>query len=70
MIVDFHSHVLPGIDDGSRSVEESLVMLKRMQDQGIAAVVATPHFYASHHFPEEFLERRERAKLKILQAAK
>ncbi|MBR4410948.1 MAG: hypothetical protein IKT31_06460 [Firmicutes bacterium] len=70
MIVDFHSHVLPGIDDGSRSTEESLEMLKRMQDQGISAVVATPHFYASRHFPEEFLERRERAKEKILQAVK
>ena len=70
MIADFHSHVLPGMDDGSRSTEESLEILKRMQEQGIAAVVATPHFYASRHFPEEFLERRERAKQKILQAAK
>lgn len=69
MIVDFHSHVLPGIDDGSRSVEESLVMLKRMQDQGVTAVVATPHFYASHHYPEKFLERRNGAKEKLLKAA-
>lgn len=69
MIVDFHSHVLPGIDDGSRSVEESLVMLKRMQDQGITAVVATPHFYASHHYPERFLERRNGAREKLRQAA-
>lgn len=69
MIVDFHSHILPGIDDGSRSAEESLEMLKRMQAQGIHDVVATPHFYASHHFPENFLERRERAKEEILRAA-
>ncbi len=69
MIVDFHSHVLPGIDDGSRSAEESLEILQSMQSQGIEAVVATPHFYASHHFPEKFLERRERAKEEVLRAA-
>ena len=46
MIVDFHSHVLPGIDDGSKSVEESLSMLRMEMSQGIRHVVATPHFYA------------------------
>lgn len=60
-IIDFHSHVLPGVDDGSRSVSESLAMLREMKAQGFDTVVATPHFYASHDFPERFLNRRKRA---------
>ena len=65
MIVDFHSHILPGIDDGSRIVEESVEMLLRMKEQGIDVVVATPHFYASHDDPQRFLARRQRAKEKL-----
>ena len=56
--VDFHSHILPGVDDGSRSVEESLEMLRTEAQQGIGTVVATPHFYANHDTPERFLNRR------------
>jgi protein-tyrosine phosphatase len=58
---DFHSHILPGGDDGSRSVNESLKMLSLDADQGIRRVIATPHFYANHDTPERFLKRREAA---------
>lgn len=57
-LVDFHSHILPGIDDGSASVEESIAMLRMEAEQGIRHVVATPHFYAQHDSIEDFLERR------------
>ena len=60
-MIDFHSHVLPGIDDGSKSMEESLRMLAASAGQGVAHVAATPHFYPSETSPEQFLERRERA---------
>ncbi len=46
-IVDFHSHLIPGVDDGSRSVEQSLESLALMMTQGIGTVVTTPHFDAS-----------------------
>ena len=62
MFTDFHSHILPGIDDGSSSVEESLKLLEIEAEQGIKRVVATPHFYANHDSPERFLERRANAK--------
>ena len=55
-MVDFHTHILPGIDDGSRSVEESLQMLRAMPE--VSCVVATPHFYARENTPERFLQRR------------
>ena len=61
MITDFHSHILPGIDDGSQSLEMSMTMLKQMADQGIPRVVATPHFYANQDTPENFLARRAEA---------
>lgn len=60
-MVDFHSHVLPGVDDGSGSVAESVAMLQLEAQQGIGHVVATPHFYAQYDAPEEFLQRRSRA---------
>lgn len=61
MLTDFHSHILPGIDDGSRSAEQSLAMLTMEAQQGITRVVATPHFYAQHDDPDRFLTRRNAA---------
>lgn len=58
LIIDFHTHVLPCIDDGSRNVETSLAMLKASADQGVQVMVATPHFYATRDRVEGFLNRR------------
>ena len=60
-VVDFHTHILPGIDDGSSSVEESLAMLQMEKEQGASLVVATPHFYPQNDRPEKFLQRRKAA---------
>ncbi len=60
-MTDFHSHILPKVDDGSRSVEESLKMLKMLYSQGVKRVVATPHFYANDESVESFLSRRQGA---------
>lgn len=57
-MIDAHSHILPGIDDGSRSVEESIQMLRAEAEQGVQRVIATPHFYAHSDTPERFLNRR------------
>ena len=58
-VADFHTHVLPKIDDGSASIQESLEMLRMEAEQGIRHVVATPHFYAQSDRPNQFLARRE-----------
>lgn len=60
-MIDIHSHVLPGIDDGSGSVEESLAMLRASARQGVDCVAATPHFYPMENTPERFLDQREEA---------
>ena len=43
-MIDFHNHILPNIDDGSESLEMSLIMLKRAAEQGITDVVNTVHY--------------------------
>lgn len=58
-MVDFHTHILPKIDDGSKSLEESLAMLRAEWEQGIKEVVLTPHFYPQMDDPYKFLERRQ-----------
>ncbi len=60
-VTDFHTHILPGIDDGSDSVELSLRMLRAEAQQGITHVVATPHFYAHHQRLSSFLSKRKKA---------
>ena len=42
MIFDIHSHIVPGVDDGARSLDESL---RLAEENGIEAVIATPHFW-------------------------
>lgn len=60
-IIDFHSHILPGADHGSDSIETSLAQLALMKKAGVDIVVATSHFYPHEDTVEAFLERRERA---------
>ena len=60
-MIDFHTHILPGVDDGSKNVEESLLMLDSMKNQGVKTVIATPHFYANDESVESFLSRRNEA---------
>jgi len=46
-VIDLHTHLLPGIDDGSRTVEQSVDVLERFAGQGVTAVCCTPHLRAS-----------------------
>ncbi len=46
-MIDLHSHLLPGVDDGSKSVEQSLGVLHAMAEQGITGICLTPHLLAS-----------------------
>lgn len=57
-MTDFHTHLLPRLDDGSKSPEISLEMLNELKKQGVKRVVATPHFYANNESVDSFIERR------------
>lgn len=54
-IVDMHCHILPGVDDGSRSMVETLKMLKIASSEGITEMIVTPHYKEGHKnaSPEE-----------------
>ena len=52
--VDIHQHVVYGVDDGPRSAEESLEMLRLAQRDGVTHIIATSHAYpAMEPFPAE-----------------
>ena len=59
-LCDMHSHILPGIDDGCQTVEESIGVLKVCREQNIDCIAATPHYY-SRVSVEEFLQQRNEA---------
>lgn len=58
-IIDVHAHVIPGVDDGSRVMRESVSLLKRAAEQGIVGVIATPH-YSRHRVLTGLKERSAR----------
>lgn len=60
-MVDFHTHILPGIDDGSSSVAISVEMLGMIREQNIQTIVATPHFTPQTEDVSTFLQRRKNA---------
>jgi protein-tyrosine phosphatase len=49
IVTDMHSHVLPGIDDGAQTPEESIVLIKKMMDLGIQKIIATPHIMVDYY---------------------
>ncbi|MBP5982739.1 MAG: histidinol phosphatase [Fluviicola sp.] len=48
-VVDVHSHLLPGIDDGAKSMEDSIAMIRTMIDMGYQKLVITPHVMAHRY---------------------
>jgi tyrosine-protein phosphatase YwqE len=47
--VDMHSHLIPGIDDGSKSMEESIELVKRMEGYGLRKIITTPHIMSEYY---------------------
>ncbi len=50
-MIDFHCHILPGIDDGAKDWEESIAMARCLVGQGVTGVVATPHHIEGYYNP-------------------
>ena len=69
-MIDFHSHIVPSIDDGSESAEMSLEMLKKSAEYGVTDIVSTSHCYPRHRESiSHFLERRKNGMEKLNSAA-
>jgi len=56
-VIDFHNHVIPGVDDGAADVDEALAALETMREQGATVVIATPHLNGAATQDPEVLER-------------
>lgn len=58
---DIHCHILPGVDDGAKDMEETLAMLCKAKEQGIQTLIATPHYAAGKKkvSPERLEEIRQ-----------
>ncbi len=65
---DIHTHILPAVDDGAGSLEESIALLEALKKQGITDVMATPHFYPYEHSLIDFKETTASAYSELLMA--
>ena len=69
-MIDFHTHILPEIDDGSRNLDTTVAMLAKSREQGVDRIIATPHFYAEQDTVDRFLSRRDRAMERVCEIHK
>lgn len=67
-MIDLHTHILPGIDDGSPNAGTSMRMLRQMAVQGTQILCASPHYYADEQSIHEFCEKRDVAFAEFRQA--
>ena len=67
-MIDLHTHILPGIDDGSPNAGTSMRMLRQMAVQGTQILCASPHYYADEQSIHEFCEKRDVAFAEVRQA--
>ena len=67
-IIDFHSHILSGVDHGCRCTGESIKQLALMRSCGTDIVVATPHFYPHTSTVDTFLKKADRAIDRLMQS--
>ncbi|MEG0075991.1 MAG: CpsB/CapC family capsule biosynthesis tyrosine phosphatase [Eubacterium sp.] len=61
-MIDMHTHVLYGIDDGSQSIDDSVEMLKKAEELGFRGVVLTPHYMSYTNYVSRVNENRKRFK--------
>lgn len=56
-MIDLHSHLLPGLDDGARDLDEAVAMARSMAADGVSVAAATPHVHPRYRTPVEEMER-------------
>ena len=63
-MIDIHSHILPGLDDGAKSMEETLGIVRQLYEAGFTTLIATPHVLEGTNFlgPAEILTATEQVR--------
>ena len=62
-MIDFHAHILPNIDDGSASMEESINLIKEAEQAGFTGIISTSHYLQNYYECDEKERRRILAEL-------
>lgn len=59
--IDIHNHILPGVDDGSKSMEETIRIIEKAVEQGIKTMIATPHYQCGRNNiePNKLIELKD-----------
>ncbi len=57
-MIDIHTHILPGVDDGAKTLEESVAMVRVAAEAGTSDIVATPHSNLEYEFDPELVDRK------------
>lgn len=52
-MIDIHSHILPGVDDGAASLDDSIVLVRELADAGVTDIIATPHYVDETNYISE-----------------
>lgn len=60
-MIDLHCHILPGIDDGAKTIEDSIDLIKEEWRQGVDSIMFTPHFNFERTDIQTFQKRRQRS---------
>lgn len=63
-MIDLHCHILPGIDDGAQTIDDSIAMAQKALDDGIKTILCTPHYTYQFDNTKEIIQK----KVKLLQA--
>ncbi len=69
-LIDLHCHILPGIDDGAKTIEMSMQLLEQELDSEVAGICFTPHFYYERTTIDEFLVNRHNAFRALMEQVK
>ena len=54
--IDIHAHILPGLDDGAETIEDSIELARIAESNGVAIIIATPHSYDHNYEGSGFAE--------------
>jgi len=65
-VIDLHTHILPGIDDGARTLDDALDMARAFVDEGVTAVAATPHVRDDFPTPAEVMREAVQSLQRVL----
>lgn len=55
MLIDIHTHILPGVDDGPETIGETMVMLRMALERGVNKIVVTPHYVKGSDLKKGFI---------------